>query len=87
MFVLLQKFDINPKEQIIMAGDFYLFFASKLDAKGENSTITKKSLAKLTKLKESYDLCDASWIPEKWRPRLRTWHVDMTKWDPEPGTS
>ena len=51
MFVLLQKFDINPKEQIIMAGDFYLFFASKLDAQGENSTITKKSLAKLTKLK------------------------------------
>ena len=65
MFVLLQKFDINPKEQIIMAGDFYLFFASKLDTQGENSTIRKKSLAKLTKLKGSYDLCDASWIPEK----------------------
>ena len=58
MFVLLEKFDINPNKQIIMAGDFNLFFNSKLDAQGKYPTIKRKSLAKLIKLKESYDLCD-----------------------------
>ena len=57
MFALLKKFDINPKKQIIMVGDFNLLFDSKLDAQGRNPTI-KKLLAKLTELKESYDLCD-----------------------------
>ena len=32
MFVLLEKFDTNPKKQLIMAGDFNLFFDWKLDA-------------------------------------------------------
>ena len=41
-----------------MAGDFNLFFDSKLDAQGGNPTIKKKSLAKLIEVKESYDLCD-----------------------------
>ena len=41
-----------------MAGDFNLFFDSKLDAQGGNPTIKKKSLAKLIELKENYDLCD-----------------------------
>ena len=41
-----------------MAGDFTLFFNSKLNAQGGNLTIKKKSLAKLIELKENYDLCD-----------------------------
>ena len=39
-----------------MAGDFNLFFASKLDVQGGNPAI-KKSLAKPIELKEPYDLC------------------------------
>ena len=58
MFALLEKFDINKKNQITMAGDFNLFFDSKLDAQGGNPTIKKKSLAKLIELKKPYDLCD-----------------------------
>ena len=58
MFVLLEKFDTNPKKQVIMAGDFTLFFDSKLDAQDGNPTVKKKSLAKLVELKEDYDLCD-----------------------------
>ena len=58
MFALLEKFDINKKTQITMAGDFNLFFDSKLDAQGGNPTIKKKSLAKLIELKKPYDLCD-----------------------------
>ena len=52
MFVLLQKFDTNPKKQLILPGDFKLFFDLKLDAQGGNATIKKKSLAKLIELKE-----------------------------------
>ena len=41
-----------------MAGDFNLFFNSKLDAVGRNPTLKRKSLAKFIELKEAYDLCD-----------------------------
>ena len=63
MFVPLEKFDINKKNQPIMAGDFNLFFDSKLDAQDGNPTIKRKSLAILVELKENYDLCDI------WRAR------------------
>ena len=41
-----------------MAEDFNLVSDSMLDAQGANLTMKKKSLAKLTELKESRDLCD-----------------------------
>ena len=41
-----------------MAGDFDLFFNSKLEAQGGNPILKKKSLAKLIEFKETYDLCD-----------------------------
>ena len=63
MLVLSEKFDPNPKNKLIMAVDFILFFDSELDAQGGNPIIRKKSLAKLTELEENYDLCD------KWRVR------------------
>ena len=47
-----------------MVGDFNFLFDSKLDAEGGNPTTKKKSLAKLTELKKSYDLCDI------WRVRI-----------------
>ena len=40
-----------------MAGDFNLFFNSKLDAASGNPTL-KKSLAKFIELKEAYGLCN-----------------------------
>ena len=55
---LLEKFDLTLEKNLILAGDFNLYLNSKLDAKGGKPTIKKKSLAKLTQLKESYDLCD-----------------------------
>ena len=54
LFALSKTFDINPNKHIIMAGDFNLFFNSKLDAAGGNPTLRRKSLAKLIKLKEAY---------------------------------
>ena len=54
LFALSKTFDINPNKHIIMAGDFNLFFNSKLDAAGGNPTLRRKSLAKLIELKEAY---------------------------------
>ena len=50
---LLEDFDISLTKQLVMVGDFNLFFNSKLEAQGGNTTIKKKSLAKLIKLKET----------------------------------
>ena len=44
-----------------MAGDFNLFFDSKLDAKGGNPTLKKKSLAELLEFKETYELYEI-WV-------------------------
>ena len=48
-----------------MAGDFNLFFNSKLEAQGGNPTLKKNSLAELIEFKGTYDLCDI------WRVRNR----------------
>ena len=58
LFELLEEFHANPTKQLVMAVDFNLFFDSKLKAQGGNSTLKKKSLAKLTECKETPDLCD-----------------------------
>ena len=55
---LLEEFDISLTKQLVMAGDFNLFFNSELEAQGGNPTLKKKSLAKLNEFKETYDLCD-----------------------------
>ena len=47
LFELLKDFDIIPTKQLVMAGDFNLFFNSKLEAQSGNPTLKKKSLAKL----------------------------------------
>ena len=58
LFELLEEFDVSPTKQLVMAGDFNLFFNSKLEAQGGNPTSKKKSLDKVIELKETYDLCD-----------------------------
>ena len=55
---LLNIFGINKNKQIIFAGDFDIFFNSKLEAKGGKSLPKKKSNAKLVGIKESLDICD-----------------------------
>ena len=39
LFELLEEFDISPKKQLVMTGDFNLFFISKLEAQGGNPTL------------------------------------------------
>ena len=58
LFELLEEFDIILTKQLVMAGDFNLFFNSKLEAQDGNPTLKKKSLAKLIEFKETCDLCD-----------------------------
>ena len=49
---LLNFFDINQNKRIIFAGDFNIFFSSKLEARDG------KSIIKLVDIKESLDICD-----------------------------
>ena len=58
LFALLKTFDIDLDKRIFMAGNFNLFFNSKLDAAVGNKTLKRKSLAKLIRLQVAYDLCD-----------------------------
>ena len=49
---MLNFFDINQNKRIIFAGDFNIFFGSKLEARDG------KSIIKLVDIKESLDICD-----------------------------
>ena len=53
---LFQKWDISQNERIIFAGDFNIFFNSKLKAKGGKSLLKIKSIAKLVEKKETLDI-------------------------------
>ena len=49
--------DIETKN-IILGGDFNVFFNLSLEANGGNPVLKKKSIAKLIQLKEKFSLCD-----------------------------
>ena len=63
---LLKFFDINQNKIIIFAGDFNIFFVSKLETRGSKSLPQKKSIIKVVDTKESLDICDI------WRIRNST---------------
>ena len=45
-------------KNVILGGDFNLFFNTSLETQGGNPILKKKSLAKLIEIKETLDLCD-----------------------------
>ena len=53
LFELLEEFDISPGKQQVVAGDFNLFFNSKLEVQSGNPTLGNKSLSKLIESKET----------------------------------
>ena len=55
---LLDSLDIHQNKQIIPAGDFNLFLDTTLEAEGGSPCLLKKSVAKLIKIKEHFDLYD-----------------------------
>ena len=44
---------MSPEKQLVIAGDFNLFFNSKLELQSGNPTLENKSLAKLIEFKET----------------------------------
>ena len=56
--ILLKFFDINQNNRIIFAGDFNIFFISKLDVRGGKPLPKRKSIMKLVDIKESLGICD-----------------------------
>ena len=55
---LLKKLDISQNKSIIFAGDFNIFFNSKLEAESGKLLLKKKSTVKLVQIKESLDICN-----------------------------
>ena len=55
---MLNFFDINQNKRIIFAGDFNIFFSSKLEARGGKPIPKRKSIIKLVDIKERLDICD-----------------------------
>ena len=54
----MKKVNITHGKQIILAGDFNLFFKGNLETKGGKPVVNEKSVARMIELKEEYDLCD-----------------------------
>ena len=55
---LMKKVNITQGKQIVLAGDFNLFFDSNLEAMGGKPILKGKSVARMVELKKKYDLCD-----------------------------
>ena len=51
---LLNFFDINQNKRIIFAGDFNIFFSSKVEARGGKPIPKRRSITKLVDIKEKY---------------------------------
>ena len=56
-------FDINQNKRITFAGDFNIFFSSKIETRGDKPILKRKSIIKLVHIKESLDISDT------WRNR------------------
>ena len=72
---LLKFFDISQNKIILLAGDFNIFFISKLETRGGKSLPQKKSIIKVIDIKESLDICDI------WRLEIlhvKILHLDKT---------
>ena len=55
---LFKNLDNSQNKYTIFAGDFNIFFNSKLEAKGSKPLLKRKSTAKLVEIKESLDICN-----------------------------
>ena len=53
-----KKVNVTHEKQIVLTGNFSLFFDSNLEAKGGKQILKEKSVARMIELKEEYDLCD-----------------------------
>ena len=68
---LLQNIENVQEKNIILAGDFNVFFDKKLESQGGNPALKKFSVAKILNLTESLNLCDI-WRSRNLKKRLFT---------------
>ena len=55
---MLEQYDNFYDKNVILAGDFNLFFNKKLECKGGRPIIKKQSVSYIIKLQEPFDLDD-----------------------------
>ena len=76
LFDQLEEFYISLTNELVMTGDFNMFFNSKLEAQGQNPNLKQKSFAKLIEFKGTYDLYD-TWRVRNTKSKLFTLHKNI----------
>ena len=58
LLTMLKTIDINENTNLLLAGDFNVFFNTNLECSGGNPSFKQKSVAKLIEIIETFNLCD-----------------------------
>ena len=58
LLTMMKTIDRNKNTNLLLAGDFNVFFYSNLECYGDNLSFNQKSVAKLTELIQTFNLCD-----------------------------
>ena len=58
LLTMMKTIDRNKNTNLLLAGDFNVFFYSNLECYGGILSFNQKSVAKLTELIQTFNLCD-----------------------------
>ena len=58
LLTMMKTIDINENTNLLLAGDFNVFFNTNLECSGGNPSFKQKSVAKLIEIMETFNLCD-----------------------------
>ena len=58
LLTMMKTIDINENTNLLLAGDFNVFFDTNLECSGGNPSFKQKSVAKLIEIIETFNLCD-----------------------------
>ena len=58
LLTMMKTIDINENTNLLLAGDFDVFFNTNLECSGGNPSFKQKSVAKLIEIIETFNLCD-----------------------------
>ena len=58
LLTMMKTIDINENTNLLLAGDFIVFFNTNLECSGGNPSFKQKSVAKLIEIIETFNLCD-----------------------------
>ena len=82
LFNILDDITDLHRQNIILGGDFNIFFSQTYEAHGGNPKMKSESVAKFIHIKENLELSHIWWFtnPKKKRYTFRQWHVTGFIW-------